>query len=1845
MLINIAMPEKPAYAMQIEGRIFRVGNKSNAIIRYLSTGTDMEKNMFASTIGGRAETVENIALGSAARGLRDSFSSLFMETLDGSWERRKPGHPEEGTGGKEMDKAARADLSDWQRAVSYYFSNQKKNSKNKAQEGKDYFATPEPIGLKMVEWLGLKPGDSVLEPSAGHGAISRWFSPNTNNTIVEPSSQLAPLAQMVTPDAKVVTGTFENFNIVNKFDGISQEDTPEKTAVEHIAKAYRHLKDGGRLIAILPEGPSADKHFNKWLFGENAKGEEVQESLKEAVLTGEIHLPAATFGRAGTGVATRIVVVDKQLDTARQDEAYARAGGGRMIDLRSAKDVNELFERMEHMTMPERVGKEESRNENTESTEKAEAKESTQGTENQNQDTESRPGEKAAGREVEEPIRNEPAQKLGETMNFTGGEFTHTKTGEKIPQAKLKDKVDADTYKKLNTLAKNHDGYYSRYSKSFLFKDAAKRDEFMKVAEATLAAKFSAKGLKESEIRRMMMEAEPIANSDLTSSQRKLSDLGDELGSPVVWVKADPRLNGWHQNGVTFLNVNGQESLEKTFWHEIFHWIKANNEEDFQEILSYIQETDRITPEQIQKWKDKTGRHDLSDDDVIVEMLCDSFYDSANRVKEFRTMANNNPSLTQRIIAWVKRLMERYHEIMHGREGGLTTSQRSNMVRVLGKLAATMKDGRGEPIFRVRNEGKEIRLASGQPLPAVAFSAAGEEKGIDNSENKGDNKDREESVSDSKLSDSQKTQIFRNVARNIDSHIREQVRQGNKLEDILPELTSDNSSHKYNLFSRTRAQLQDLKNHINDDTETKRRRILNLSKKDPAEWSKQVVDETYQKMIDELQEVLNYGRVLYNEIALDRRRNQGMGGTILSWQSAEAQRAKRNAEAKLKAQKKQNTQQASTRNNASASSMPKASANLNEDNTPEHSFLDRIFERFGKSAGIKAGKIITEERARSTNDIGCSYYFRSPSRIAEKVKMFRLFYHWGDNAMSKLTKLRSDYSRKLEEAFDLVKNKEDRDDLFNILLIGDAEGKEYTKQQLIDEEGASENVAEAYVRIRRLMTKAYRMVNEASRRPQMHSRRMTETAIRRLRDNQFVEIKHVGAEDENGQRLVTYKEYSNWESSYTVPPTSLKRFYDDENMQVLDRKENEDGTFTVKVREGRSSLNRLTGYIPHFFHDYMIRIQDKQGYVATIGSGKTQKEAVEKAEEWLKNNQLEEGQKIYISPKVQNFSTAYGMDEGQYGVIMGDTDFEKMVESIARNNDMTLDEAKELVRGSARMKNRHRFFGNTLQRKGVEGYEQDLNWVLRHYFNSASRYSALETEFKPKAISLFERLFGDFNKDHKGLAKYTKDYINDVNGNPTALEETINNTLNQSAWWRKHVVSHFGDRAALQLSSSITNWTSMLCLGYLNMSSALLNLSQAINAAGYLGSVESAGSVIYKGFKRKYSLKEMRILMETNVMNDIGLDSGSGYDINRSVAGRSLGAFGWVSRKGMAAFKLTEGAMRRGTVLAAYEKAISEGKPHAAAIAYAKEINRKTNFDYGVTDAPNIFRRGSVISQLALQFKKYTFKELEVMADMLPMFSDATNSKQKMVFWGMYFLACGLLQVPMVDWLDDLLGMRGVHMKDFIQRSIMEASGDSWIGKMFAKTAMYGLPAVAGVDMSNRAGMAGAISMPKSPTDVLGPAGSKTVNFAIDAADAIFSNGSGANALRDVSPGLYNIYAAASGGSVGSRGRVVSKYDSFYDRALRAAGFKSTSERIATDIQRITYNEKDKITKEKQVAIDAYIDDPSPENLRRIKELGIKPETVKKERERKKLDRKERLESGMSAAEKERNNRMLKFAE
>jgi len=335
--ITLALPQSPITALQIEGRTYRIGNESNAIFEYPVLGLNSEYNLFASKFNQQVSTTENLALGSQARNLRESFARGIEEhsgyvPLD-----------QQGVGGKDFDRGEMEERDPFDNAVLDYYTNQKINRNNR--EGVDYFPTPEPLGYKMVEWANIGEGDSVLEPSAGHGAIARYVPKSNELVAIEPSMSLFAKLQMKAGGMgrKFQNGTFEDYFVGNKHDTIVMNPPfghAGATAIEHLSKAFGHLEEGGRVVAIIPRG-ATDKKFDKWL-----------ENTDKAVLRAEVNLPDIAFQQAGTKVNCRVVVLDRISDPALRE----KAGHPEKVDLSGHYDkIEDFFNDLRDVEMPDRI--------------------------------------------------------------------------------------------------------------------------------------------------------------------------------------------------------------------------------------------------------------------------------------------------------------------------------------------------------------------------------------------------------------------------------------------------------------------------------------------------------------------------------------------------------------------------------------------------------------------------------------------------------------------------------------------------------------------------------------------------------------------------------------------------------------------------------------------------------------------------------------------------------------------------------------------------------------------------------------------------------------------------------------------------------------------------------------------------------------------------------------------------------------------------------------------------------------------------------------------------------------------------------------------------------------------------------------------------------------------------------------------------------------------------------------------------------------------------------------------------------------------------------------------------
>lgn len=169
------------------------------------------------------------------------------------------------------------------------------------------FPTPADLARRAVELAGVMPGERVLEPSAGTGAILRAiFGALTGADCgrVVAVERSVSLAQGLRDDRNKRVGANEsNYDVrctdflecgeeLGKFHRVVMNPPFENTSdIKHILHAFGMLKPGGRLVAICANGPR-----------QNEKLRPLASHWEE--------LPPGTFKESGTNVNTVLLAMD-----------------------------------------------------------------------------------------------------------------------------------------------------------------------------------------------------------------------------------------------------------------------------------------------------------------------------------------------------------------------------------------------------------------------------------------------------------------------------------------------------------------------------------------------------------------------------------------------------------------------------------------------------------------------------------------------------------------------------------------------------------------------------------------------------------------------------------------------------------------------------------------------------------------------------------------------------------------------------------------------------------------------------------------------------------------------------------------------------------------------------------------------------------------------------------------------------------------------------------------------------------------------------------------------------------------------------------------------------------------------------------------------------------------------------------------------------------------------------------------------------------------------------------------------------------------------------------------------
>lgn len=167
-----------------------------------------------------------------------------------------------------------------------------------------FFPTPEPVIEKMLDEAGIQPGEAVLEPSAGNGAIMDAIRQADTGAELEGLELNGTLREILAAkDHKVLGEDFMQYE-GGPYDKIVMNPPFEKNQdIQHVKHAYSLLRPGGRVVAIMSEHPffandKASTEFRDWL----DQQDHTTEKLPDAFKKGKIRT---------TGVASRLVVINK----------------------------------------------------------------------------------------------------------------------------------------------------------------------------------------------------------------------------------------------------------------------------------------------------------------------------------------------------------------------------------------------------------------------------------------------------------------------------------------------------------------------------------------------------------------------------------------------------------------------------------------------------------------------------------------------------------------------------------------------------------------------------------------------------------------------------------------------------------------------------------------------------------------------------------------------------------------------------------------------------------------------------------------------------------------------------------------------------------------------------------------------------------------------------------------------------------------------------------------------------------------------------------------------------------------------------------------------------------------------------------------------------------------------------------------------------------------------------------------------------------------------------------------------------------------------------------------------
>jgi hypothetical protein len=174
----------------------------------------------------------------------------------------------------------------------------------RANDGLDFFPTPQSVADEMIAAADIQEGMKVLEPSAGMGHIADQIrDAGVDPDVIELSGNRRELLEA--KGHNIVAHDFMDYNEGGYDRIIMNPPFSDRRDAAHVQHAYDLLKPGGRLVAIMGEGVffGSDKKASSFMDWLDSVGGEHEKMPENTFM--DKSLPVTT------GVNTRMVVIEK----------------------------------------------------------------------------------------------------------------------------------------------------------------------------------------------------------------------------------------------------------------------------------------------------------------------------------------------------------------------------------------------------------------------------------------------------------------------------------------------------------------------------------------------------------------------------------------------------------------------------------------------------------------------------------------------------------------------------------------------------------------------------------------------------------------------------------------------------------------------------------------------------------------------------------------------------------------------------------------------------------------------------------------------------------------------------------------------------------------------------------------------------------------------------------------------------------------------------------------------------------------------------------------------------------------------------------------------------------------------------------------------------------------------------------------------------------------------------------------------------------------------------------------------------------------------------------------------